>query len=117
MNALPLLAQRSRPHQPPAARDPSRGRELTKKLPVRLSWTSIRPGENRYRFYALSIEPDLWGSTCVIRRWGRLTGGSKAKFTWVDSDEELHAWVRRIHRHRLLHGYRLTHGDPRLLDR
>lgn len=94
-----------------ADEESDRGQKADVELPLRLSWRSIRPQENRYRFYTLWVAPDLWGRLCVVRRWGRLTSGSKAKFTWIESDEELHALVRHTHRNRTLHGYRLTQGD------
>ncbi len=38
------------------------------------------PEKNQHRFYALSINPNLFGGWSVIRRWGRIgsrTGGQK----------------------------------------
>ena len=31
-----------------------------------------QPAKNMARFYALSIEPSLFGKTSLVRRWGRI---------------------------------------------
>ena len=30
------------------------------------------PAENMHRYYALDIQPDLFGSECLILEWGRI---------------------------------------------
>jgi len=32
----------------------------------------IDPARNMHRYYHLDIQPDLFGSHCLIREWGRL---------------------------------------------
>ena len=76
-----------------------------------LCWKSIRPRENRYRYYSLSIGPDLWGRPCVIRRWGRIWGGAREKYTWTETEAELDRIVGETHLNRLRHGYRLVRGS------
>jgi len=38
----------------------------------------INPARNRARFYALSVEPTLFGETGLLRHWGRL--GTKGRY-------------------------------------
>lgn len=41
--------------------------------------TRIDPSRNMARFYAVSIEPSLFGDVALVRRWGRIgTHGSQA---------------------------------------
>ena len=40
--------------------------------PYHLYVERIDPVRNMARFYALSIEPTLFGDTSLIRRWGRI---------------------------------------------
>ena len=32
----------------------------------------IDPEKNRWRFYSLDIQPDLFGQWCLVREWGRI---------------------------------------------
>lgn len=51
-------------------------------VPVRMepfTLTRINPGRNMARFYAVSIEPSLFGDVALVRRWGRIgTHGRQA---------------------------------------
>ncbi|MBI1744340.1 WGR domain-containing protein [Candidatus Acetothermia bacterium] len=67
-------------------------------------WHSIDPSKNRFRFYSLSIEPDLWNQPCLIQRWGRLHTRGKRKFVWLPSDE-MRKLIQKVARQRELHGY------------
>ncbi|TAX62854.1 WGR domain-containing protein, partial [Rhizobium ruizarguesonis] len=40
--------------------------------PYRLYIERIDPSKNMARFYALSIEPNLFGETSLVRSWGRI---------------------------------------------
>lgn len=42
------------------------------KQPYHLRVQRIDPAKNMARFYALSIEPTLFGDTSLIRNWGRI---------------------------------------------
>lgn len=43
------------------------------------------PAHNMARFYALSIERDLFGETVAIRRWGRIgTHGQSLRIVYAD---------------------------------
>lgn len=85
-------------------------------ISAQLSWHSIRPEENRYRYYSLIIGPDLWGQQCIIRRWGRIWGGNREKFIWVDEEPQITDIIRETNTNRLRHGYRLRKGDLGLFE-
>jgi predicted DNA-binding WGR domain protein len=87
---------------------------LEAKLEIRLCWKSIRPEENRYRFYSLSVQQDLWGRPCVILRWGRIWGGSREKLVWIKTTEELKRLVAETHVNRSRHGYTLVQKGTKL---
>ncbi|OGQ89556.1 MAG: hypothetical protein A2289_07210 [Deltaproteobacteria bacterium RIFOXYA12_FULL_58_15] len=40
---------------------------------------SIEPSRNRYRWYALGLQPDLFGGVNLVHQWGRIgnKGGSR----------------------------------------
>ena len=76
-----------------------------------LCWKSIRPQDNRCRYYALSIEQDLWGQPAVVCRWGRLSGQARERISWDRTIAGLSALVAETHRTRLRHGYSLTRGE------
>ncbi|MGO7014944.1 WGR domain-containing protein, partial [Rhizobium johnstonii] len=40
--------------------------------PYHLYIERIDPSKNMARFYALSIEPNLFGGTSLVRSWGRI---------------------------------------------
>jgi predicted DNA-binding WGR domain protein len=61
---------------------------------------------NMARFYALSIEPTLFGDICLTRRWGRIgTRGQMRAMSFSHEDEALAQFVR-IQRQKASRGYR-----------
>jgi predicted DNA-binding WGR domain protein len=46
------------------------------------------PVRNMARFYALSIEPTLFGEVCLTRRWGRMGARGQAKCHTFEREEE-----------------------------
>lgn len=46
------------------------------------------PQRNMARFYALSVQPNLFGSWSLIRQWGRIGRGRRVKIELCDSLEE-----------------------------
>jgi predicted DNA-binding WGR domain protein len=65
-----------------------------------------QPTENMARFYALSIEPSLFGRTSLVRRWGRIgTRGQEKIHLFEDEGEALSLFldIARTKRNR---GYR-----------
>lgn len=61
---------------------------------------------NMARFYALSIEPTLFGDVCLIRRWGRIgTHGQMKAMSFAREDEAM-ALFAKIQRQKARRGYR-----------
>jgi predicted DNA-binding WGR domain protein len=71
-------------------------------------WHSIDPERNRYRFYVLSVEKDLWGQTCLVQRWGRIGGRTKEKITAVADGNDIRQVAHGIFQRRMWHGYELV---------
>ena len=66
----------------------------------------IDPGCNQRRFYALSVQPTLFGEWAFIREWGRLghDGGQIATAYYPTECEALDACAT-LRRHKLRRGY------------
>ncbi len=41
-------------------------------FPIRAHFQRIRPKKNEWRFYTLSIQPELFGGAALVRQWGRI---------------------------------------------
>ncbi|NNU35556.1 WGR domain-containing protein [Rhizobium sophorae] len=54
--------------------------------PYRLYIERIDPSKNMARFYALSIEPNLFGGTSLVRSWGRIGSRGQQKIHVFDSE-------------------------------
>jgi len=80
----------------------------------RLLWRCTR-GTSR-KFYALTVERDLWGNPAIVRRWGRLDGGSGG--VRIDWNPELSfdEVAREIHQRRRWHHYELVEDLNRTLS-
>lgn len=74
------------------------------------SWLSVRPEENRLRFYSLSLGEDLWGKEVLVKRWGRIGGRKRENYIWPDSHHELINLIDNIKEDRHKHGYELEGG-------
>ncbi len=57
--------------------------------PYHLYVERTEPSKNMARYYAMSIEPTLFGDACLIRRWGRIgsTGGHQM-IHYFDREED-----------------------------
>ena len=55
-----------------AGRDPTMPPIQLDMFPTHLFLASVDPGRNRARFYALSIERNLFGEWSLVRQWGRI---------------------------------------------
>lgn len=67
---------------------------------------SIRPEDNRFRFYNIVVLHDLFGSVHVLRHWGRIGTRGKTGVLMFDTLDEALAECRRILSLRRNHGYR-----------
>ncbi|MGO7050683.1 WGR domain-containing protein [Rhizobium johnstonii] len=54
--------------------------------PYRLYIERIDPSKNMARYYALSIEPNLFGGTSLVRSWGRIGSRGQQKIHVFDSE-------------------------------
>ncbi|MGO6951766.1 WGR domain-containing protein [Rhizobium leguminosarum] len=54
--------------------------------PYHLYIERIDPSKNMARFYALSIEPNLFGGTSLVRSWGRIGSRGQQKIHVFDSE-------------------------------
>ncbi|MCL5962723.1 MAG: WGR domain-containing protein [Chloroflexi bacterium] len=68
---------------------------------------NIDPAKNRFRFYILLWQPDLWGHLSLVRRWGRI--GTQGRTADIPYSDRLSAQgsVRKVIRRRLQHGYQI----------
>ncbi len=46
--------------------------DLMISQPYRLYVERLDPSRNMARYYAMSIEPNLFGDICLLRKWGRI---------------------------------------------
>ena len=66
-----------------------------------------RPDQNRFRFYALDISQDLFGTWIVIRRWGRIGQSERMVSVSFDTVDAAEAHVLGICRSKEKRGYAL----------
>ena len=86
---------------------PRRRRSLTTDVqlelfPTRLRLVRVEPEENVHRYYALEVQPDLFGGASLVRAWGRI-GSSRSVRVELHADEgraldALQDWERRKRR-------------------
>ncbi|MDK1389414.1 WGR domain-containing protein [Sinorhizobium sp. 8-89] len=56
--------------------------------PYQLYVERTDPSRNMARYYAMSIEPTLFGDACLTRRWGRIGSTGQQKTHHFDREEE-----------------------------
>lgn len=62
--------------------------------------------KNMARYYAMSIEPTLFGEACLVRRWGRIgSGGQRMVHHFRREDEAVDLFLELLRKKRL-RGYR-----------
>jgi predicted DNA-binding WGR domain protein len=62
--------------------------------------------KNMARYYAMSIEPNLFGEACLIRRWGRIGANGQRRELHFAREEEAVGLFLQLLRKRRLRGYR-----------
>lgn len=70
-----------------------------------ISLTRIDPTKNQARFYALSIQSDLFGGWDLVREWGRLGGASRTKIDHFADILNAQRALERIVRRKVSGGY------------
>ena len=69
--------------------------------------------KNMARYYAMSIEPNLFGEACLIRRWGRIGAGGQSRMHHFTREEEAVKLFLELLRKRRSRGYEpKPHGRP-----
>ena len=66
---------------------------------------SIDPSRNRFRFYNMVLQKDLFGNHYFIRHWGRIGSKGKTKSCFYKDESKVYKDVAKIIHTRLLHGY------------
>lgn len=72
-----------------------------------------RPDKNRFRFYALDLEQDLFGAWIVMRRWGRIGESERCVKISFETADTAQQHVMAICRQKEKRGYVVL---PRQLD-
>ena len=83
----------------PRRRKPSDPDAQIEMFPSRLRLVRQAPAENIHRYYALEVQPDLFGGCALVRAWGRI-GFSRTTRIELHADEgqaldALGDWERR----------------------
>ncbi|MBY5378805.1 WGR domain-containing protein (plasmid) [Rhizobium leguminosarum] len=73
--------------------------------PYRLYIERIDPSKNMARFYALSIEPNLFGGTSLVRGWGRIGCRGQQKIHVFDSEAKAVDLLLTLLRRKRSRGY------------
>ncbi|NKK72896.1 WGR domain-containing protein [Rhizobium leguminosarum bv. viciae] len=71
----------------------------------RLYIERIDPSKNMARFYALSIEPNLFGGTSLVRSWGRIGSRGQQKIHVFDSEAKAVDLLLTLLRQKRARGY------------
>lgn len=81
--------------------------------PYQLYIERTDPTRNMARYYALSIEPTLFGTLCLSRRWGRIGSTGQSLEHHFDAEKEAVAMFLDLLRMKRARGYKAV---PRLHD-
>ncbi|WSH69359.1 WGR domain-containing protein (plasmid) [Rhizobium ruizarguesonis] len=73
--------------------------------PYRLYIERREPAKNMARFYALSIEPNLFGETSLVRSWGRIGSRGQQKIHVFDSEAKAVDLLLALLRRKRSRGY------------
>ncbi|KQS75438.1 hypothetical protein ASG25_08975 [Rhizobium sp. Leaf384] len=75
------------------------------KPPFYLYIERTQPADNMARFYALSIEPSLFGKPSLVRRWGRIGTTGREKIHLFESEAEAITLFLAVARRKRKRGY------------
>jgi predicted DNA-binding WGR domain protein len=68
------------------------------------------PPKNMARYYAMSIEPTLFGDACLIRRWGRIGTTGQQMSHHFEKEKEAVALFLELLRQKRAKGYQPAMG-------
>ncbi|MGO7042357.1 WGR domain-containing protein [Rhizobium acaciae] len=84
--------------------------------PYQLYIERIDAARNMARYYAMSIEPTLFGQACLVRRWGRIGAGGQRLVQYFQYEKEAVDLFLAFLRQKRSRGYRLKpHPGPKWL--
>ncbi len=63
------------------------------------------PERNQYRYYLLSVQPNLFGTCSLIREWGRIGRPGRIQIDLCDTREEASAAFEKKLRQKQRRGY------------
>ncbi len=66
----------------------------------------IDPSRNMRRYYALVLQPTLFGGVSVIRNWGRIGTGGQSMMETFERPEEATVALARLEHNKRRRGYR-----------
>jgi predicted DNA-binding WGR domain protein len=66
----------------------------------------INPALNMRRFYALSVEKDLFGEVCLVRAWGRIGQAGRVAIEPHPTEAAADKEMRRVVSVKMRKGYR-----------
>ncbi|MBS0988650.1 WGR domain-containing protein [Acetobacter okinawensis] len=85
-------------------------------FPVSLYLQRICAEKNEWRYYAMSIQPDLFGGAFLMRRWGRIgTAGHLRLDQYADEGAATNA-LAHLAQKKLKRGYRVIAQDALLFS-
>ena len=88
------------------AGDETRDSSTMLTQPYHLYVERIDPAQNMARFYTLAIEPTLFGTPRLLRRWGRIGTHGRAMTHHFEREEDAVRLFLELLRERRAHGYR-----------
>lgn len=71
------------------------------------------PSRNLARFYAVSVQPTLFGSWVVVRRWGRIDTDGRRAETWFDDLSSALSCAEVYAQTKVRRGYKRVQEAPR----
>lgn len=77
------------------------------KQPYQLYIERTDQAKNMARFYAMSIEPNLFGGASLTRRWGRIGARGQSKIHYFDTENDAVSCFLDLVRQKRSRGYAL----------
>jgi len=75
-------------------------------FPEEAELVHVDPAANCWRFYRLTLQPDLFGGTAVIRHWGRIGTQGQLRFDLHADRDQAQAALATLLRQKVKRGYR-----------
>lgn len=79
---------------------------MTTLAPDPIHLHRIDPGRNMRRFYALAVQPTLFGGASLVRAWGRIGTSGQSLIETFDHPADTATAFARLERTKRRRGYR-----------